>query len=364
VERQQDLGGVDAVPATAGSRDGVDSEALRSFYADRNAEIWDRGDPVHGDGPQQADALIRRFSPQNVPAETWARVEDSVRDAVRQAAPDRYHRAAGLLNAVSQFALWADTVGLPTAPEQLFQPALIDRFVIEGPSHLQVASRMNYRTILWRVGQAVQGTTLFPDKPASLGGKLDAKAPYTQAELAALISATRALGSEHLRRNCFATIVLGLGAGLHSREMSRAVGTDVSLDGDILVIEVIEVIEVIGEKARTVPVHLHWEEHLRTLAEESGSRPLIIPTREKIRDYHMTNLCDLAARRFTSGTPRLSPLRLRNTWIVGLISAGVPLIDIAEAAGITPGHAAKYAKFAGRIDPSLARRLVRGESLG
>ena len=330
----------------------VADAALDSFYRDRDAERWDRGNPLH-DGPGDVAVVIERFSPDQVPTEAWTRVRGVVRGAVERAEPRGPYSAATLLNVVAQFAIWADTRGQSIDPESLFDPELIDRFIVEGCRHLRKGSRLNYRTQLWKVGQAVRGETLFPDRPLSLGGKPDAKPPYTEQEIAALITWCAALPTLNLRRNCTAMLALGLGAGLTSVEMSKAVGTDVVQEEDGLLIS------VIGDSARCVTVVERWESRVRALGEEVGARPLLMPDRSSVRDWQMTNLVELAARSGRGGVPKLSPLRLRITWIVGRLAVGVPVLDVADSAGIAKDQICRYLSYVPRIDEAEARRLMR-----
>ena len=52
--------------------------------------------------------------------------------------------------------------------------------------------------------------------------------------------------------------------------------------------------------------------------------------------------------------------RLRNTWIVGHLSAGTHLTALAEAAGVRPHQVVRYQRFASVPVPEVARRQLRG----
>ena len=80
------------------------------------------------------------------------------------------------MNAVTQLAVWADTLGLPLEPETLFRPEVIDRFVKEGCAHLSAGSRTNYRTVLRAVGRKVLGPGLFP-RPVRRAGSIGKGVP-------------------------------------------------------------------------------------------------------------------------------------------------------------------------------------------
>jgi len=336
-------------PAHAGSA------AAASFVHDREA-VWLDGEPLRDD-PASLSAVIDRFRPERVPDEAWHRIGDLVRAAVAATEPSGRYRAHTLLNCGTQLAYWADTVGQPMTPETLFDPETIDRFIVEGCAHLSLGSRQNYRAQLWRVGEAVLGQSIFPARPLSMGERPNPREPYCDDEITALVAWCRALPSERLRRNCLAVMALGLGAGLSSQEMIRALGTDVATDAEGVVIG------VTGTRQRTVPVLERWEADVEGLASEVGKRPLVLPDRTKIRRYDLPNLIECSRRSGRDGAPKLSPLRLRVTWIVAHLSSGTPLPVIAQAAGTKYEHLAHYAGWAQVPDDQTARQLLRDPRL-
>lgn len=323
------------------------------FLADRNATEWDMGHPLHGDGAEQAEAVINRFRPRDIPSEVWDRIERDVRQWVRLAQPKGPYDAKALMNVVTQYVVWADVIGVPVDADRLFDPELIDRFIKEGVGHLAQGSQLNYRTQLWQVGNAVRGDSLFPSRPLSLHGKPGTRAPYTEDEIAYLRRWAAALPTEYLRRNCQVVIALGLGAGLRSTEIARAVGADVLGEEEGLSIS------VIGTDARIVPVVEDWESEILAIAEEVGEAPMLLPHRQRIRRHDMTNLCDQAARVTLGDGPRLTPTRLRNSWIVDRLNAGVCILDVADAAGTGYHQVARYLQYVKRADAASAKAAMR-----
>ncbi|HTT86467.1 MAG TPA: hypothetical protein VMF60_03770, partial [Acidimicrobiales bacterium] len=191
--------------------------------------------------------IIGAFSPHNVPADAWARVQVFVREAVTASKPPAPLIADHAMTVVCQLALWADRIGMALDPQGVFAPETIDRFLLEGVPHLTEGSRLNYRTHLWKVGAAVLGHDLFPPKPLPLQ-RSAVSPPYDRHEITNLVSWARGLPTTHMRRNARALLAIGLGAGLASNEIQRLVGTDVSWhDGDV-------VVDVPGTTPRRVPV--------------------------------------------------------------------------------------------------------------
>jgi hypothetical protein len=318
-----------------------------SFQQDRLATRWYAGEPI---GPEDAVAeAIARFERRRVPSDQWARIEPMVRAAVEAAAPTTVYRAQELLNVTAQLAAWADTTGQSTDPAALLHPDTIDRFVTQGCSHLARGTQFNYRRELKVVGAAVLGEPLYPARSAPLS-RDDLSRPYTDRELTALIAQCRGLPTAHLRENANAIVALGRGAGLSAQELSRAVGTDVTVDGDGAVIS------VGGNRPRVVPVLDEWAETVASRAEVVGPRPLLLPDRRDIKKYHLSNFLE----RWPKDGPKADTRRLRSTWIVDLLRRGTHVLALADAAGVNANYLARYFRFVERLDPEEARRQLHG----
>jgi integrase len=149
--------------------------------------------------------------------------------------------------------------------------------------------------------------------------------PYSTAEVSAIVSWASGLPTEHLRRNALALVSIGLGAGLSSQEISRLTAEDVVVDDAGVVVR------IIGAKARDVPVLRRWEIHVEDFARESGTRPFVLPGRERILRHALSNLVERFAR---AGAPGLRLQRLRTTWIVQQLVAGTPLPMLSAVAGV------------------------------
>jgi hypothetical protein len=327
----------------------LDASELDPFTADRLAEEWDGGQPVRpGDS---VSGTINRFSPKDVPDEVWARIEPWVKSAVTAASPRSVLRANDLLTVTAQLFCWAERIGQPLDPVVLLRPEIIDRFVTEGCAHLADGTRTNYRTWLRMVGAAVLGSELYPPRPLPLK-RSDVNAPYSVAEVTELVSWARGCSTPTMRRNVWALLAIGLGAGLSAREISRLVGTDVHEQGGLVVLE------VVGEKPRTVPVHRLWAGDVLELSCESGAHPFFRPERTRITRNDLLTFIDRCTEKDQDA--KFCIQRLRVTWMVGHLAAGVPVGVVAQAAGVAASHLVKYSRFVPLPGESDARRLLAG----
>lgn len=334
------------------SRGGDDSSSCpATFLADRLSEHWSFGAPVR---PQDSvRGTIDRFSPGDVAADVWRRVEPVVKEAVTQVGFTDAQLAKKCLSIVGQLGVWADRIGHPVDTASLFTPEFIDRFITEGCAHLSDGTRLNYRSQLWHVGSAVAGHKLFPPRSVSLKAS-PLMVPYSEAEITDLVSWSRGLGTESMRRDTWALFALGLGAGMKSEEISRTVGTDIHVeDGTVLV----EVLGPGGRIARVVPIHHVWANAALRLAEESGERPFFRSDRTRI---NRNDVVGFVRRCSLTGPPRFNVQRLRITWLVGHLSAGTHLAALQQASGVAAGQLAKYLKFATPPEAAEAHLMLAG----
>jgi hypothetical protein len=338
-------GGVDAGLASNPTPD-AELAPLESFLADRRAEHWAGGEPLRADA--SVSGTINRFSPRDVPEELWTRVEPVVKAAISVAAPADPQKANHQLSIVTQLAVWAERLGQSIEPESLFHPEFLDRFVIEGCAHLSAGTRLNYRTNLWKIGEAVLGRALFPPRALPLR-RSSVAAPYSADQVTELVSWSRGLPTAHMRRNCQALLALGLGAGLSSQEVTSLLGSDVHSEGGVVLIE------VGGTSARSVPVHRLWAGEVLRLANEAGPRPFFMSERSRITRRDILGFIERCSG---EGPPKFNVQQLRITWIVGHLAIGTALTALVRAAGVGIGQLGKYLAFVDLVTEDEYRRQV------
>jgi len=241
-------------------------------------------------------------------------------------------------------------VGQPIEAKTLFHPEFLDRFITEGCAHLSHGTQLNYRTNLWRVGEAVLGGALFPPRALPLQ-RSSVASPYSSAEVTELVSWSRGLPTAHMRRNSRALLAIGLGAGLSSQEITSLVGTDIHVEDGVVLVE------VGGKLARSVPVQRKWADEVLGLAEESGSRPFYMPDRARITRRDILGFIERCSG---EAVPKFNVQRLRITWIVGHLATGTPLSALVRASGVGVGQLGKYLRFVAPVSEGDYRRRLSG----
>ena len=314
----------------------------------RNPGRWE-GRPL---AELRVDDVIERFTPSRVPPDLWSHAQPLAQEWVTRSAPNDPQRARARMSIVAQLLVWADGLGESWEPEDLLHPETLDRFVVQGCCHLSQGTQAGYRTQLRAVGKAVLGPALFPP-PTLRMPRRNAQPPYSSHQVSALLSWARGLPSEHMRHNSLVLLAFGLGAGLSAHEISALRGTEVTRDGEGVLVE------VCGAHARVVPVLASFEDFAFASAKDAGDRLVFRPERREVRKFQTTNFIARCAK--SSPPPDLSLQRLRTTWIVGHLAAGVPPNELARAAGTQAVQLSKYFESLPDGDPMTVRRMLQGD---
>lgn len=220
-----------------------------------------------------------------------------------------------------RLALWATAEGTPLDRDAILDPETVERFCTVGLAGER--SQATHRSDLRRMARQLTTRAPWEIPPVSMARRRVAP-PYSPAEVALLRSDAADQPTAPRRRGARAVLALGLGAGLDGRWLARVEASDVKRRGSLVEV-------VVGEPApRRVVVRREWEEELSELAASAGDGCLL-----GRRSSSRHRVGDLVKRLLVpAGHPRLSPARLRATWLVGHLSAGTRLPELCEAAGL------------------------------
>ncbi len=244
------------------------------------------------------------------------------REVVSIAGPATSARAKALLVAAGRIAAFGESVALELSPGVLLDPAVVERFIIEGCRSVSPATRRTLRTNLRALARSLER---YPRPLATPLPRERAKAPYSEAEIEGYLRLAAALGTERRRLRATALVCLGAGTGVVAGELRRVYGSDVTeRAGGVIV-------TVSGRRARSVPVLARYQQPLLGAAARAGDG-LIVGGREPGRRNVTDELCRaLSADR---SLPRLKPGRLRSTWLSSCAQA-IGLHAFMQAAGIS-----------------------------
>jgi len=296
-------------------------------------------------------ARIRTYTPA-LPAHEWALIEDFVRAAVADCEQKTPYAAANLLTVCSQHVRWCTQVaGQPLAREVVFHREVIEEYIHRGISGVTPATRGNRRSLLLRMSELLlppQARTarLVALPPAS------PSAPYTPTELSLLKAWADGQNTEFRCVNANLLLALGLGAGLAARELQEIRPADITCDDDGVLLT------VTGPRARVVPVLAEWESVLRDVAIAAVRQDGYLFRPRRTHSYPNA-ITGFVAETVGKQVP-VSTHRMRATWIVGHLSAGVPVPALVDAAGVGSLEAlTRYLRFVPPLDISATRSELR-----
>jgi len=295
--------------------------------------------------------MLLQYTPDEalVAATHWAAIQDFTLRAVSDAARLMAYEERMVVAKVAQFVDWQWTRGQDLDRSEIFQPAHVERFIRQETKHMVGASRGNYRSILRRVCEALEPPEA-AGRPMSLASASPA-APYTAAEEAALEALARNQSTEHRRENLEVLLALCLGAGMATEDLALL------LTGQVVKVSEGVEIHIAGRRPRIVPVMPRWEAVLLGAVERVGDGRIFLPA----RDGHTHNLVSNFVCSLQLGkAPRPNTQRMRVTWIVRLLNAGIKLNVIMALAGVTEAYAiTRYAGFMDEVPLANAHAAVR-----
>lgn len=259
-------------------------------------------------------------------------------------APRERPRARYVLARLTGFA---STRGIPAVPECLLDYDVIEAFCVHGLAGRASATQGTYRSVLYQLAAAAQGS---PGQRATPFSGAKAPSPYSALERAELAAIARAQRGPRARASALALICCGIGAGLRPGELVALRGCDVRRRGQKVVVDVPKM------PARAVPVSSRYAPLLLTLARDAGNDFVF---RAGPADRGYKNFVTSFARGLAAdpAAPRLSVGRCRSSFICGHLGAGTPLAVLLAITGIA--EAESLARYARHVDRAPAKAALR-----
>lgn len=292
---------------------------------------------------------IALYEPKGLPLAAWSQVASFVRAAVTDFGPASPWAALQHLTTVTRFCVWAVGEYLPLEREALFTPDVVERYTVIGMPRLRESSRRTHRSRLAGVGRAVTRRAPWPP-PATALPRNRLAAPYSPAEVGGFLEAAGQQATASRTRAAFGLLAGGLGAGLMPGEHLAITGRSVTVDGEATVLT------VAGARPRDIPVLTAYAPLMRTLAARYPDQPLVGPTSEtsKNRLNKLVGRIEIPHR-----LPPLTAPRLRTTWLVTLLAAGVPLPELLASAGLaSTGNLIDLVPHLPRLPEAEARQVI------
>jgi integrase len=249
-----------------------------------------------------------------------------VRSVALTLEPQTSYPVARLTLVLGRYIEWARvTRGLPYSERLLFEPQVIDIFIRDqlASKKLAKSSIASYRSILVRASEVfLPRAELVRPRGMRASHTL---APYTSDEVHALMVWARGQNTRLKKAKAIALTSLGLGCGLHAGEiLTMRRGSIVDTGASL-------VLNVAGGSPRRVPMLHRFQDGFREVLADRDAEDFVFGARQ--RGINPNAVSEFVS---TSGYRIVKPntYRMRSTWVVGRLRAGVDLPTLLSAAGL------------------------------
>lgn len=264
---------------------------------------------------------VLAYEPTSISAEQWEGLRAFCLGLLPFLMPVSTEAFRKQMQALLKFLTWAQTCGYPLDVEVLFTKDLVETWRdVAHKEAAQVGSKMTGRTVgdyvgrLHGLGPLLNPDGGWPPRHSDLEGRSSShlRRSYTDDELELFVEAISTMPQGRSRDTAEAFLTIGLGFGPRPREY-RVLRTS-----HIRVVEGQVWVAVPGDRERLVPVAKPHDEALLRMRAIDPDAPMAQVAEGK-------NALARAARstRLGAKAPTLSPQRLRTTWMVDRLRAGV-----------------------------------------
>ena len=289
------------------------------------------------------------YQPRALSDAQWALVGPFVREQMLLLPRVGRHRAERMrAMLLSRLAAWSVAHGTALDAEALFAPDNVERHITALGD--EYGSPGDVRSTFRTIGRVLAPTVCPPKAPARKNRSL--APPYTPGEMCLL---RLSLGMQHtaFRTRAAETLMsLGHGAGLNGK-------WNIHVGPEHVTVERAAVLVRVGDPAaRVVAVTQEWEDTVVRLAEQARRRgwPLLVGKRRGDPNRSSTLASEVLVPR---GAPKVNTSRLRTTWMVERLNAGVDVRVLLGAAGIIADSLRELLQYVEPVAADEAYRQLR-----
>ncbi len=280
-------------------------------------------------GPEDVTHVVMNYVPRYVDLHDWLVVREFVQQAVLDSQPISGDEARRRITIVGMMVAWAHRLaGYDLDRTAIFTLDVIGEWIDQECGHYSLKVRKMYRARLKSISKTINPE--FPDVPNETAYQSAWNPdPYSAEELAEVVGWANGQSTAMRRHKALVLLALTVGAGLYTQEVAALKVSDIEVDDDGVLLH------VRGEHPREVPVLAEWEGVLRELV--ANVRPVdpeafaFAPGRTNKKPNVVTRFVQSSNK---GGKVEPMTRRMRATWVVEHIKAGVPPQVIAEAAGM------------------------------
>ena len=277
--------------------------------------------------PDFAWSVISKFRPRLETPAQWTAIRPFAISTVLRQKPREFDASRRLMTIVTRYTAWVwATTGAELTPERVFKAALVTRFVEQRLANHSPAYRFDVTRHLCSTMESLTGVRgrRLPMPPASRN-----MVPYSAKAMGQFHSWALSRNSDRRRHNAYSILALCGGAGLTAAELVGARIEDISTQGHRVFVQ------VNGTRARRVPILDTWYRVLDRAIDGRTDGDLFHGNRSEeypprlVQSFLSEQSFDL----------RVSPSRLRLTWVVRQLEHNLPLPVLLDIAGFSNASA-------------------------
>lgn len=237
-------------------------------------------------------------------------------------------------------------------PEFLLRRDVIGTYIahLKSKKAMTASTLGTYRSRLFRVADSNIGH-LHPTHRMPGLRPSDPARPFSAQEVVSLRSWAAWQPSPRVRIEANVLLSAGLGGGLSAGEIIQLRARDVTIDDEGVLLH------VTGERSRLVPLLAEWESPIVDMSRAAWKPDMFLfrPQRTTVGANVVYNMIHRS-----KGRPfQINSQRMRATWIVTHLRAGVPVQALLDASGIeTLGALGRFYRHLPQVDAQEARSAL------
>lgn len=265
----------------------------------------------------------------------WEQYREFCLDALLRTAPATKSAALDTLRAIFMLVLDCVHRGVNVELESVFAAEEVETFAARARARAAKQRQGevlvdNQVSRLRTIGALLNPASNWPVRRES-GPRRPLERPYQPDELEQMSRAAHAIRDARRRRIAIAALAMGLGAGLSAGEQHRARVEDVATDPDGLAW--INVRDASGRVSRQVPFAEPWGAALLNalkITVHNRFAEHVLPIGRNANAYSD----NLSTSLLGKAVPRIESARLRTTWLVQRLQAGIWIPELQQVAGL------------------------------
>lgn len=275
---------------------------------------------------------LEQYSPRSIDADTWDTIRPLVVSTMRQAnVSGPGNTFDKKIRRVSYYFAWAIRHGYACDLPSLLNSQAIEDYIRRGCRHISSGSRTSYRSDLRSVCRSA-GSELDRSHNFNRIAARNVRAPYTLAEQQQLLTTINYQPRYENRNRLQVALALGLGAGIDSADLLEVRAGDIrDHQGDGIEVA------VRGNIPRRVWLLHDFEDMIRMGLHGMGPRTYVVTGTSKVNKNSVNKLYSQVVHTGRNA-PKIEQARLRNTWLIRLLQAPLPLALVMQAAGLKSGR--------------------------